>query len=51
MADDAEGWDAHALPGVPMSRRSLYDERIRDLAIAAFIIAFCALAALLWGPK
>jgi hypothetical protein len=34
-----------------MIRRSLYDERVRDLALAALLIALCALAVLLWGPQ
>ncbi len=34
-----------------MIRRSLYDNRMRDLAIACFIIALCCVAAWLWGPK
>jgi len=32
-------------------RRSLYDERMRDLAIMCFIVAGAAIAVWLWGPK
>jgi hypothetical protein len=51
MADDAEGWDAHALPGVQMIRRSMYDERVLELAVACLIVVFCAVAVWLWGPS
>ena len=34
-----------------MIRRSLYDERVRNLAIVFLIVAACAAAVLLWGPQ
>ncbi len=34
-----------------MIRRSLYDERVRNLGIVALVLAVCALAVLLWGPR
>jgi hypothetical protein len=34
-----------------MIHRDLYDQRMRQLAIACLILAVCILTVLLWGPQ